>query len=86
MVQKGLLPPGPRRLTKKVSAYEAPVITIGDGTGPIAPAPDAPGPGLPDGTTPGDVAVVTEYLRILQGMITTGSDIVRGHVAAEQRR
>ena len=67
-------------------AYEAPAITIGDGTGPIAPAPDAPGAGLPDGTTPGDVAVVTEYLRILQGMITTGSDIVRGHVAAEQRR
>jgi acyl transferase domain-containing protein len=67
-------------------AYEAPVITIGDGTAGVAPVPDGPGAGLPDGTTPGDVAVVTEYLRILQGMITTGSDIVRGHVAAEQRR
>jgi hypothetical protein len=65
-------------------ADEAPVITIGDRTAPIAPA--ASDTGLPDGTRPGDIAVVTEYLRILQGMITTGSDIVRGHVAAEQRR
>jgi len=29
---------------------------------------------------PSEVAVVTEYLRIVQGMVSTGSDIVRGHV------
>ena len=69
-------------------ADEAPVITIGAGTAPsVAPAPTAtPGLALAAGTGPGDIAVVTEYLRILQGMITTGSDIVRGHVAAEQGR
>ena len=74
-------------------ATGAPPIQLGGATAPVAaptPAgtatagPAAPaGTGLPDGLAAGDVAVVAEYLRILQGVITAGSDIVRGQVAAQ---
>jgi hypothetical protein len=38
---------------------------------------------VPDGgLSAGELGVVTEYLRILQGMVAAGSDIVCGHVAA----
>jgi acyl transferase domain-containing protein len=58
-------------------AHAAPVLDL---TPPPAPAPAAEG-----GLSAGELGVVTEYLRILQGMVAAGSDIVRGHVAAGER-
>jgi hypothetical protein len=39
--------------------------------------------GAPGGVPAGEMAVVAEYLRILQGVVTAGSDIVRGQAAAQ---
>jgi acyl transferase domain-containing protein len=58
-------------------ADAAPALDL---TPPPAPAPAAEG-----GLSAGELGVVTEYLRILQGMVAAGSDIVRGHVAAGDR-
>ena len=63
-------------------AHEAPAITLSP---PGAPAPQpaaAAAAGTPPngGLGPNEIAVVTEYLRIVQGMVSAGSDIVRGHV------
>ncbi len=58
-------------------AHAAPVLDL---TPPPAPAPAAEG-----GLSAGELGVVTEYLRILQGMVAAGSDIVRGHVTAGER-
>ena len=72
-------------------ASGAPPIHIGTALTPAAPS--APGPvdgssapaaALPDGLAAGDVAVVAEYLRVLQGVITAGSDLVRGQAVAAQ--
>jgi hypothetical protein len=59
-------------------AHAAPVLDL---TPPPAPAA-AP---LGDGLSAAELGVVTEYLRILQGMVAAGSDIVRGHVTAGDR-
>jgi acyl transferase domain-containing protein len=58
-------------------AHAAPVLEL---TPPPAPVPAAEG-----GLSAGELGVVTEYLRILQGMVAAGSDIVRGHVTAGDR-
>ena len=58
-------------------AHAAPVLDL---TPPPAAAAPAEG-----GLSAGELGVVTEYLRILQGMVTAGSDIVRGHVTAGDR-
>jgi acyl transferase domain-containing protein len=55
-------------------AHAAPVLDL-------TPSP-APAEG---GLSAGELGVVTEYLRVLQGMVAAGSDIVRGHVAAGDR-
>jgi acyl transferase domain-containing protein len=49
---------------------------------PVLDLTPPPPPAVPDGLSAGELGVVTEYLRILQGMVAAGSDIVRGHVAA----
>jgi acyl transferase domain-containing protein len=59
-------------------AHTAPVLDL---TPPPAAASASPDGGL----SAGELGVVTEYLRILQGMVAAGSDIVRGHVAAGDR-
>ena len=71
-------------------ATEAPPLHIGGGSAAASAAVPLPGAapvpsgnGLSNGLAPGDIAVVAEYLRILQGVITAGSDIVRGQVAAQ---
>jgi acyl transferase domain-containing protein len=65
-------------------ATDAPVLQLA--TGPAAPhltsgANDA---GAAGGLSAGEIAMVVEYLRIIQGMISTGSEIIRGHVSADQ--
>ncbi len=57
--------------------------TVAPAAGPLPGPMTSTGDALPNGLAPGDVAVVAEYLRILQGVITAGSDIVRGQVAAQ---
>ena len=64
-------------------AHEAPLIHIGRGPAPDGDGAEATGPAVGD-LTAGQLAAVTEYLRILQGMVTAGSDIVRGHVEASR--
>jgi acyl transferase domain-containing protein len=77
-------------------ASEAPVIHLGHpgdaarraaspapvspAVGPAAVGPAAVGPAAV-GPAAGEVAVVAEYLRILEGVIATGGDIIRGHAA-----
>ena len=63
-------------------AHAAPTLSLGNGLAPTTPAP-APAAGAP-ALSDGELAVVTEYLRILQGMVAAGSEIVR-HAAAEGR-
>jgi acyl transferase domain-containing protein len=71
-------------------AYEAPQFHIAGG--PPVPATAAPAPGAANGNGNGqaggltaeETAVVMEYLRIVQGVIATGSQIIRGHVEASQ--
>jgi acyl transferase domain-containing protein len=61
-------------------AGEAPVIRLADPAGAAAsPASVAAPVAAPGGAAPGEVAVVAEYLRILEGVIATGGDIIRGH-------
>jgi hypothetical protein len=62
-------------------AHAAPTLALG--TEPATPAP-APAVGVAASLSDGELAVVTEYLRILQGMVAAGSEIVR-HAAAEGR-
>ena len=54
-------------------ADESPVVAFGNGA---APPPAA----AVDGVDPADLAVVAEYLKIVQGMIATGSEIIRSQV------
>ncbi len=61
-------------------AHAAPTLRLGNGHAPAPPA-DAPPASLSDG----ELAAVTEYLRILQGMVAAGSEIVRHAAAAEDR-
>jgi hypothetical protein len=61
-------------------AHAAPTLRFGDGHAPAPPA-GAPPARLSDG----ELAAVTEYLRILQGMVAAGSEIVRHAAAAEDR-
>jgi acyl transferase domain-containing protein len=56
-------------------AHAAPTLSLGT---------EAAAPPLPASLSDGELAVVTEYLRILQGMVAAGSEIVR-HAAAEGR-
>ncbi len=75
-------------------AGQAPVIQLtGGASGPAAPpdlrpAPAPAGAAAPDllgsagGLSAGEVAVVAEYLRVLEGVVATGSQIIRGQVAA----
>lgn len=63
-------------------ADEAPVVRFANGTPEPAPAPVAPVNGNGSSLSDADLAVVTEYLRIVQGMVATGTEIVRGHVEA----
>jgi hypothetical protein len=70
-------------------AYEAPQFHIAAGPpvpAPVpAPAPVVAGAGSGEGgLTAAETAVVMEYLRIVQGVIATGSQIIRGHVEASQ--
>lgn len=54
-------------------ADESPQISLGNGNG-VAPT-------TPTGAVdPADLAVVAEYLKIVQGMIATGSEIIRSQV------
>jgi acyl transferase domain-containing protein len=57
-------------------AHAAPILDLTP-----SPAPAAPEGGL----SAAELGVVTEYLRILQGMVAAGGDIVRGHVTAGDR-
>ena len=65
-------------------AHEAPRLSLGNGSSPSTPAPAPATAGRPAALSDGELAVVTEYLRILQGMVAAGSEIVR-HAAAEGR-
>jgi hypothetical protein len=59
-------------------ADEAPTIRLADDeTAAPAPADPAASP-----LTEGEVAVVSEYMRVMEAMIETGNAIVRGHSAA----
>ena len=62
-------------------ADEAPVLRFGADE-PVAVAAPTNGNGNGTSLSDTDLAVVTEYLRIVQGMVATGSEIVRGHVEA----
>jgi hypothetical protein len=69
-------------------ADQAPVLHLGDGeaaTAATAAAPAAMPAGL-EGLDAGDVAVVAEYLRLVQGMLATGQEIIRAHTADGARR
>lgn len=81
-------------------ASEAPPIHLGAGLGANdhgagtnghgdhgtdRPGTNGHGPGT-DAQASRDMAVVLEYLRIIQGMISTGSEIVRGSVAADDQQ
>ncbi|HEY7072472.1 MAG TPA: polyketide synthase [Acidimicrobiales bacterium] len=59
-------------------AHAAPVLDLTPPPAPVAASAEG-------GLSAGELGVVTEYLRILQGMVAAGSDIVRGHVAAGDR-
>jgi hypothetical protein len=72
-------------------AYEAPQFHIAGGPPVAAVAPVAAGvngngtgTGEAGGLSAAETAVVMEYLRIVQGVIATGSQIIRGHVEASQ--
>jgi hypothetical protein len=56
-------------------ADEAPTIRLAD----REPPPSGPPPASP--LTEGEVAVVSEYLRVVEAMIATGDAIVQGHAA-----
>ena len=75
-------------------AYDAPPIHLGEGQVAVAAASsgvngngsgngNGHGPASADGQAAKDMAVVLEYLRIIQGMISTGSEIVRGSVGPD---
>jgi acyl transferase domain-containing protein len=70
-------------------ASEAPPFHIAGGPGPAEPAAAAAasGNGNGNGTAGGlsaeQTAVIMEYLRIVQGVIATGSRIVQGHAQAQ---
>jgi hypothetical protein len=59
-------------------AHDAPVLKLADGTtAAAAPAGAAPAPA--GSLSPEDAAVVAEYLRIVQGVLATGQQIIRAH-------
>jgi hypothetical protein len=76
-------------------ASEAPPFHIAGGAAPTEPAEPAGAPGAATtGTANGNgagglsaeqTAVIMEYLRIVQGVIATGSRIVQGHALAAAR-
>jgi acyl transferase domain-containing protein len=65
-------------------AHAAPSLSLGNGSSPPTPAPGPATAGASAALSDGELAAVTEYLRILQGMVAAGSEIVR-HAAAEGR-
>jgi hypothetical protein len=72
-------------------AYEAPQFHIAGGPpvpaagpAPVAAGANGNGSGEAGGLSASETAVVMEYLRIVQGVIATGSQIIRGHVEASQ--
>ncbi|HET8618878.1 MAG TPA: beta-ketoacyl synthase N-terminal-like domain-containing protein [Acidimicrobiales bacterium] len=66
-------------------AHAAPALSLGNGHHDPTAAPQPLAGGQAAALSDGELAVVTEYLRILQGMVAAGSEIVRHAAAAEGR-
>ena len=66
-------------------AHAAPVLSLGNGHHDPHRRPERLAGGQAAALSDGELAVVTEYLRVLQGMVAAGSEIVRHAAAAEGR-